>query len=135
MATKDLLKDLVLEDDNHQRLARALDMGGLPTDAEVQDAFLSLQTAHDTLERLVWRVEGVASADGVALQPEDLPAGVSFEDIGRVAVIADDAECHAEEVTAFARRLRDARSALAALRDARSVLAGVRSGVPGGSAS
>ncbi len=92
---------------------RAIDRGGLPNAQEQEQGSRDLMRAFDWLEGIVWRVEGVCEATDAA----KLPRPVTLEDIGVVAVIADDAERTAGELQEFASRLRAQVGALDSYRD------------------
>jgi hypothetical protein len=92
---------------------RALDRGGLPTEAEGEAIFrqLSNVTSGD-LEAAMLRVEGIAKSS----EGDDLPFTVSLEQIGVLAVLADDIERAAAELRESAARVRTAIRALATTR-------------------
>jgi hypothetical protein len=59
--------ELIAKDDRERRetIARAVDRGGLPTEAESEDLYSALSAAFDLIEGLAYRVRGIAgSADG-----------------------------------------------------------------------
>lgn len=78
--------DAIIEREDRERredLQRALDRGGMPTDAEFVKAEAMLRAAYDQLEALGWRVSGIA---GILDDPDlELPFPVTSEHVGLVA--------------------------------------------------
>jgi hypothetical protein len=108
---KEAVVRMVEEQD--RAVGRALERGGLPTAHDHEQAYDALMRARDQLEGIVWRVEGVCEATDAG----KLPQPVTLENIGVVAVMADDAERFAAELQQFAGRLRGRVGALDAYRD------------------
>jgi hypothetical protein len=102
-----------LIEEEEDAVQRALDRGGLPTEAEGEAIFhqLSNVTSGD-LEAVMGRVEGIAKSS----EGDDLPFTVSLEQIGVLAVLADDAERSAAELGEISARMRTAIHALASTR-------------------
>jgi hypothetical protein len=68
-----------------ERIRRALERGGLPTEAEAEKLHRDLMGLLEELEAITWRVEGIALSDGGGDIPE-----VTLEQIGVVAMLISD---------------------------------------------
>src|SRR5712692_9107356 len=99
-----------LIEEEEAAIRRAIERGGLPTEAESEAIFrqLSNVTSGD-LESVMLRVEGIAKSS----EGDDLPFTVSLEQLGVVAVLADDVERSAAELHEISARIRTAIHALA----------------------
>jgi hypothetical protein len=102
-----------LIEEEEDAVRRAIERGGLPTEAEGEAIFhqLSNVTSGD-LEAVMLRVEGIAKSS----EGDDLPFTVSLEQIGVLAVLADDVERSAAELHESSARLQKTVGALAAAR-------------------
>lgn len=67
---------------------RAIEMGGLPTEAEADEVWTLLSAAFDKIERIEIRLRGICESD----DGSDLPFTIGMGEIGTVAVIADTIE-------------------------------------------
>src|SRR4051794_40764405 len=94
------------------QVKRALERGGLPKEAEVEMLSKSLTRAHDELEVLTWRVEGVAESD----VGDDLPSTISLEELGALMVLMTDLDRRFEEMSELKRRIEQSLFALTAIR-------------------
>jgi hypothetical protein len=93
-------------------IQRALDRGGLPTEAEVRAVYESLTDLIEHLEGLTWRVEGIASSDC----GNHLPFEVSLEQIGLVGMLAADARGELATLTNMVERISGQVTRLSAIR-------------------
>jgi hypothetical protein len=109
-STDEIIRRELESDDKEIR--RAIESGGLPTEAEVVTLYRDLTGVLEQLERLTWRVEGIARSD----VGKDLPFDVSLEQIGAVAMLTDDVEREIETLTSLNGRARNAMSSLTAIR-------------------
>ena len=62
-----------------------------------------LCTVHDRLEGLVWRIEGIAAAEGTKIE---LPFEITLAHLGVLAVMADDLRNRMDDFRKFEGRLR-----------------------------
>jgi hypothetical protein len=99
-------------DKNAALIQRALERGGLPTEAEAVEAHRSLADVLERLEAITGRIEGVARSD----MGEDLPFEVSLEQIGVVGMLAADVEREITTLTRLAEQIRGRVSELSAIR-------------------
>lgn len=90
---EDVLRQAEAERD--ERIARAVGLGGLPSEDEQQAVWAELSRVGSMLEELLsWRVEPITeSFDG-----SELPAPVTMQDIGVVAAIGNDLEQFVHDV-------------------------------------
>jgi len=103
--------ELAIED---QRAAvqRAIDRGGLPTEEDLDHVYKTLGMAHDVLEGIAVRVEGISeSPDG-----SDLPFQVTLEHLGVLAVVASDAKRLVEDISGEVAKIESSISSLEAIR-------------------
>jgi hypothetical protein len=97
---------------NDAKIQRAVEMGGLPTEAEVVEFYKVLADVEDHLERLTWRIEGITSTD----VGDDLPFDISLEQIGAVATLTSDVEIGLGTLTELHERARSRIFSLSAIR-------------------
>jgi len=81
--------------------AYAIKNGGLPTEAETEGVEKILSRAHDEIESLVWRTEGIANGTGT-----DVPFPVTLEHVGLLTILASDIEMRADDLRHFAERIQ-----------------------------
>jgi hypothetical protein len=75
--------DKLLEEQEQDRLEavkRALERGGMPTEAEIAKVTRALADAFNGLENIAVRLDGITSA-----KHEELPFTVTFEHVGLIA--------------------------------------------------
>lgn len=94
-----------------EQIQRAIERGGLPTEAEAEAVFIEGQKAFDRAERLAWRVAGIAEATCGSDVPD-----ITMEQIGVVAVVADRLADRAQDFAELAEKLRKPISALDVIR-------------------
>jgi hypothetical protein len=94
-----------------ERIKQAVERGGLPTEEEAQKLHHDLMDLIEQLERITWRVEGIARSS----QGDDVPE-VTFEQIGVVAMLSADAEGEIQTLTNMSERLESQMSSLSAIR-------------------
>jgi hypothetical protein len=88
-----------------ERIRRAIDRGGLPTEAEFDAIDAALSKAYNLIEAVASRVAGVAEIEHVSDPP---PYTVTLEQIGRVAVLASDLlDLDIPQLQREAERMRD----------------------------
>jgi hypothetical protein len=96
---------------DEERIRRALERGGLPTEAEVQKVHHNVTGLLEELELITWRVEGIALSDG----GNDIPE-VTLEQIGVVAMLVHDAEGEIGTLTSLCERIGSRVSSLSGIR-------------------
>jgi hypothetical protein len=102
-----------LVEEEEDAVQRAIERGGLPTEAEGEAIMRDLSNAiSGELESVMLRVEGIAKSS----EGDDLPFTVSLEQIGVVAVLADDVERYAAELHECAARMLKTVGALGSTR-------------------
>ncbi len=95
-----------------EQIQRAVDRGGLPVEVEVDGIDAALQQVFDVLEDVVSRVAGVSkSFDG-----SDLPAAVTLEDIGVLAVIVETVDRRCDDFRRMSAELAAAVAPLDSIR-------------------
>jgi hypothetical protein len=82
-------------------LELAIKNGGLPSEAEAEGVEKALSRAHDDIESLTWRIEGIANGSGA-----DVPFPVTLEHVGLLTILASDIESRADDLRHFAERIR-----------------------------
>jgi hypothetical protein len=93
-------------------IRRAVERGGLPTEAEAKEVYGDLLDVLERLEGLTSRVEGIATSDTGA----DVPFEVSLEHLGVIGMLTSDVEGEIEALASEVRRMRKAMSSLIAIR-------------------
>ena len=103
MTSDEQLRKLIEQAEAEQRktIERVIELGGIPDKTEIEALYADMQTVFDQLESFWWRVGGISKCEG-----SDLPFPITLEQIGIVAVMADDAEERAQDFLDFARKLR-----------------------------
>jgi hypothetical protein len=109
------LQDLIEQEEAkmRERLAWAIERGGLPTEADVSALYDDLYRAHDRLEELLIRIGGIAGCEGFEIE---FPFTIGFDVLGVIAVMADDVQERADDLQKFARKLRGSISTLDMIR-------------------
>jgi hypothetical protein len=85
MTTTDALIQRKIENEEKQ-VRRAVEAGGMPTEAEAKAVWSALTDVGEQLHDLTGRIEGIAASD----MGDDLPFEVSLEQIGVVAMLTHD---------------------------------------------
>lgn len=98
--------------EQEDRVQQAIAAGGLPTEEERETVYQALQAAWDAVESIVLRIEGICETE----LGDDLPFVVTYEQIGVVSAIAEDADTHATYLREFAERIQKKRGELPAIR-------------------
>jgi hypothetical protein len=93
------------------KIRRAVERGGLPTEAEVGAVYDALTDAGEQLEALAWRIEGIALSD----VGEDVPE-VTLEQLGVLATLASDTGDAITTLTGMHQRIAARTSSLLAIR-------------------
>jgi hypothetical protein len=92
-------------------IRRAVETGGLPTEAEVVAVYDALTDAGEQVEALTWRIEGISASD----VGKDVPE-VTLEQLGVVAMLASDTEGAIATLTRMHERIAMRISSLTAIR-------------------
>jgi len=71
-----------------ERIQRAIEWGGLPTEAEILEAEEAIANAYNVVESLRFRVEGIAELENK--NDADPPYTVTLEQIGLIAAFTAD---------------------------------------------
>ncbi len=112
-ATEQLLDRAIQE--QREKVQRAIDRGGLPTEAEILEVEAALANACDAVEALSHRVEGIAEIENC--RDDDLSYTVTLEQIGLVAAFtADLLDLEIPQLQQEADRLRHAIGPLDSIR-------------------
>ena len=74
--------------ERREKVQRALDWGGLPTEAEILEVEEAITNAYNAVESLRVRVDGIAELEGY--RDGDPPYTVTLEQIGLVAAFTAD---------------------------------------------
>lgn len=78
--------DKLIEREERERLAyvqRAIERGGMPTEAEILEAEAAFRDAYNKLEAISFRLDGITEADTT-----ELPSPVVLEHVGLIAGFA-----------------------------------------------
>jgi hypothetical protein len=98
-----------MTEEREARIRRALDAGGLPTEAEVEAVEHQLQAAFDSLEDIAGRIKGIAGTE----VGDELPSVISLGEIGTVAVLVGLLDRYVDDYRQMAMKMRDRIAALA----------------------
>jgi hypothetical protein len=91
---------------------RAIERGGLPTEAEALACAEALRNVLEELHGLNGRIEGIAASD----MGQDLPFDVSLEQLGVIAMLTSDVEGEIRTLTRENERTTSRISNLSAIR-------------------
>jgi hypothetical protein len=97
---------------------KAVERGGLPTEAEEAALVRALNDAQAELESITTRVEWIAQADASAI-----PFDVSLEHLGVLAVLVSDVENRIDDFARDAKLIRGWLGSLAAIREEQNFFA------------
>jgi len=105
MTSDEQLRELIEKEEaqRKERIARAVERGGLPAEAELFELEDHLQSAFSVAESLEMSVRSISESD----DGSELPSPITFEQIGIVAVIADELEERGSEFVDFAKKMRE----------------------------
>jgi hypothetical protein len=103
------------ESDRRAKVERALELGGMPTLAEISKAEAALAKAYNVVERLVWRLDGITSAFH-----EELSSPVTMEHVGLAASFAYTLDL---EIWQFQKAAESVKSTIGALDELRAEMA------------
>jgi hypothetical protein len=96
-----------------ERLAWALENGGLPTEEEAQEVWRKLNAAFDEIESLVMRIDRIAEAGEL---DDELGFAVTLEHVGVLTMLAIDIDDRARDFAKFAAQVRGRADSLLATR-------------------
>jgi hypothetical protein len=99
-------------DNEEKRVRRAIEDGGLPTEAEAKAVWSALTDVGEQLHALTGRIEGIAASD----MGDDLPFEVSLEQIGAVAMLTHDVAAEVGTLLSLNERAESRISQLLAIR-------------------
>jgi hypothetical protein len=108
-STDTIIREAIEADD--ERIRRAVERGGLPTEADARKLHHDLTGLLEELEKITWRVEGIALSD----MGDDIPE-VTLEQIGVVAMLSADIEGEIGTLTSLRERMASRVSSLSAVR-------------------
>lgn len=104
------LEELARQDS--ERIQRAVERGGLPTEADADELAAALQHAFDVLEGIASRVDGISlSGDG-----HDLPFAVTLADLGVLAIITENVNRRTGDFARFSGKIAARTGALDSIR-------------------